>query len=391
MSRFEVEQQGEQAAGKGPANDTLDSLKDEGLDTFCRLPADRDAYPRPEGLEVFLHTMCHYDALSESEAKRAGEQWRECARRYPHAALALHADGDKRIAADEAFARYVRWWAHHARMDDPATAWRILGPGSPSWQRADFDLLALIMLGVFGDELELAGVTNPEEILRRLANLAGASDQFRLSWVTSRADEPRSLFRHLLPDWDERWKSDRYLVTYRVGQVEETLWFTPDEVDAAIHAVNEKIRAATRAEERVTDTAWRVIDDVARFGQNFTEYMVRHRYGCGHVLDPNLWPREIRRAIKRLAKSGCVPCDEWQREVWSTMIIGFVMWFRGVPAHHDHLVVTDRAQTEIGSALEAGRAILNPAITEERLAELKAMGWGTLGGRTFSSRRTSVN
>jgi hypothetical protein len=360
-------------------------LTDEGLDTFCRLPADRDGYPRPEGLEVLLHFQGHYDNLCESEAKRRGEQWRECARRYPHAALAIDMDGDdkKRSArGTPAHKNYMRLWAHHAGMDDPATAWRILGPGSPSWRRAHFDLLSMAMCGVFGDESgELArkGHAGKEEVLRVVANLAGIPDyRPRLLWTVR---DMEHALKCRFTDWRQRWKSDRYYVTYKVGQVEETFSFTPAEIDEAIQVTFEMASMWTPVGEQGGIDVQRAVDDTARISHNIIEYLVKHKHGCRQVLDPGLLPRGVEPAIKRLIRSGYVPRSDADQRLWSMLILGLVTWFRDKPADHDHLEITDIEPGKLGDGV-----MWNPLLSNEEIAR-KMDEASTLGMREITSRR----
>jgi hypothetical protein len=309
-------------------------MHEEGLDTFCRLPADQDGYPRPDGLEVLLHYQCDAKKLNEQEAKRRGEQWKECARRYPHAALAIDMEGanndeqKKSVFGTPEFDRYVLWWAHYAGMDDPATAWRILGPGSPSWRRAQWDLLSLILLGVFGDEFlkNLKKTKSPEETLRRFAKLAGASEDFSKPSFTSgytMREQPQRVLQQFFPDWDERWGAERYDVVYRIGKVEETFSFTPDEISDAVAVAAEYVDAQAKKMPGVSRED--IADMFGRTAQNVVEILTRRKHELPQVLDENLFPREYRRAFRKMIRPDYVPRTKDEREVRSEMVFGMLM------------------------------------------------------------------
>jgi hypothetical protein len=195
------------------------------------------------------------------------------------------------------------------------------------------------------------------------------------------------------PDWDARWRSDRYQVVYRIGEVEEAFSFTPTEIDDAIEAAAGQVggqMARARLDAGRSPGLEGLIDLAARLSQNIIEIMVRRKHGLEMVLDENLFPRPVRRAIKSLIKGAYVPRSALERSVRSAMVFGLMMWFLGKPADHDHLEVTDRSQAELDVALEAGSVIMNPG-AKERLEALGLSGFGSLGGRTIGSSRAVIN
>jgi hypothetical protein len=108
--------------------------------------------------------------------------------------------------------------------------------------------------------------------------------------VAVRRDEvPRiistGLKRYFFPDWDERWKADRYLVSYRIGSVEEMFSFTPGEIEGAIGAASRcLIEQAQASSGRMILPE--LIIDAGRVGQNLVEYMVRRKHRLPKVLNP---------------------------------------------------------------------------------------------------------
>jgi hypothetical protein len=169
--------------------------------------------------------------------------------------------------------------------------------------------------------------------------------------VVTYDDVPRlvmgALKEHFFPDWDERWKSDRYLVTYKVGDVEEAFSFRPSEIeDAAVASVQHFIVEMANSRGGVgmqsgngESVMAMMVHDLSRDGQNLIEYLVRRKHQLPKVLDaPN---KQLRHAIKTLIRSDCVPQNETQRVVWRMMVFGLMMWFRGKPIDHDHLEIMD--------------------------------------------------
>jgi hypothetical protein len=216
-----------------------------------------------------------------------------------------------------------------------------------------------------------------------------------------------SLKEYFFPDWDERWKADRYLVTYRIGQVEETLSFTPGEIETAMGATVQhfvrcmaddmgslEMKSSTPGHPAMAG----MIAGIGRDCQNLVEHLIRRKHRLPKVLNP---PHEtVRRAIRGLIASGCVPQDEAQRDVWSAMLFGLVMWHVGKPVDHNHLEVTDRSQAELEAILKHARELMrqvdaaggDPTLAA-RLTELETdvMRGEGLGVRTLSSHRVSVN
>ena len=117
------------------------------------------------------------DSLTKTDARKAAAMWRHLVAYYPKAIFYLNMlgyDQDPReIWEIVDAARYVRWFARAAGLDDLDEAQRILGPGSPTWEagQAMADPIGnngvagtigfLAACGVFGDELK-------QEALRQL-------------------------------------------------------------------------------------------------------------------------------------------------------------------------------------------------------------------------------
>ena len=96
-------------------------------------------------------------SLSKQRVRTGARAWHETTQRYPQAALLIYVlgyDQDPRELWEipEA-ARYVRWWARYAGMDDYGTADRLVGSGSPMREADQFLGLGLLAAcGVFGDQ-----------------------------------------------------------------------------------------------------------------------------------------------------------------------------------------------------------------------------------------------
>jgi hypothetical protein len=216
-----------------------------------------------------------------------------------------------------------------------------------------------------------------------------------------------SLKEYFFPDWDERWRADRYMVTYRIGQVEETLSFTPGEIEGAMGATAQHfvmcmasgmggfgMKSSTPGHPAMAE----MIAEIGRDGQNLVEHLVRRKHRLPKVLNPP--PEQARCAIRGLIASGCVPQNKAQQVVWSAMLFGLVMWHVGQPVDHNHLEVTDRSQAELEATLKRARELMHqvdaaggdPALAA-RLTELEAavMRGEGLGARTFTSHRVSIN
>lgn len=78
--------------------------------------------------------------LTKTEARKAAEMWKQAIARYPKAIFYLQLVGydedPREIWEIVDAARYVRWFARAAGLDDIDTALRIFGPGSPTWEAA---------------------------------------------------------------------------------------------------------------------------------------------------------------------------------------------------------------------------------------------------------------
>jgi hypothetical protein len=84
--------------------------------------------------------------LTKKEAQQCAAMWHEVTRHYPKAGFQIsllgYNEDPREIWEISEAARYVRWWARFAGMNDPEVANRYLGTGSP----------------MFGDMPELAGI-----------------------------------------------------------------------------------------------------------------------------------------------------------------------------------------------------------------------------------------
>jgi hypothetical protein len=116
------------------------------------------------------------------------------------------------------------------------------------------------------------------------------------------------LKEYFFPDWDERWKADRYLVTYRIGQVEETLSFTPGEIETAMGATVQyfvRCRADDMGNLEMKSPSGHpataeMIAEIGRDCQNLVEHLIRRKHRLPKVLNP---PHEkVRRVIRGLMR-----------------------------------------------------------------------------------------
>jgi hypothetical protein len=110
--------------------------------------------------------------LTKTAARKAGAMFRDMSARYPKAIFYLNLlgyDQDPREIWEVVdAARFVRWFARAAGLNDMATAEQIFGPGSPTWEAGaamgeaigkDKGSICgaigfLAACGVFGDELK---------------------------------------------------------------------------------------------------------------------------------------------------------------------------------------------------------------------------------------------
>jgi hypothetical protein len=108
------------------------------------------------------------DKLTKDEARNCAAMWREATRRYPKAGFnicLLGYDQDPREVWEfPDAARYVRWWARFAGMDDPEVANRYLGTGSPVLgnmsEIAQAGMGFLAACGCFGEQFKQIALRN---------------------------------------------------------------------------------------------------------------------------------------------------------------------------------------------------------------------------------------
>lgn len=130
-------------------------------------PADRSNWPDGDGEGMLAPiTIGTRGRLTKREARETAALWCEARRRYPKATFVINLlgfDEDPRRICDIAeAARYVRWWARFAKMDDPgeveqylsdqidATRFEAWGGGTAA--EANIGLLA--SCGVYGDKMK---------------------------------------------------------------------------------------------------------------------------------------------------------------------------------------------------------------------------------------------
>jgi len=94
------------------------------------------------------------DNLSKQEARRAAKAWREAVQLAPKAIFVLHLAGfdedPREIWEIVEAARYVRWWARYAGMDDIETDPEASAEGD---RENSMSLGFLAACGVFGEEM----------------------------------------------------------------------------------------------------------------------------------------------------------------------------------------------------------------------------------------------
>jgi hypothetical protein len=168
----------------------------------------------------------------------------------------------------------------------------------------------------------------------------------RTTKMVTPMNETMDALRELAPDWDERWRADRYRVTYRIGDAEEQFSFAPEAVRAAIDAV------------RITDLAAKMPDAspvelVEVMGENFlmyAEYLVRLEKGID--VPPGLeelLPRAGRRALRRMVGVRGPRRSATTRWYCNLITFAFVVAFLGQPPGDDSLTITGEV---VGGDLE---------------------------------------
>ena len=102
-----------------------------------------------QGYDAILVAIGTRDQLTKEAARDNAAIWREATQRSPKAAFNIYLLGYDEDSRDlwelpEA-ARYVRWWARFAGMDDPTTASHFLDPEG---------MTVLAACGAFGEEFQ---------------------------------------------------------------------------------------------------------------------------------------------------------------------------------------------------------------------------------------------
>ena len=140
----------------------------ENLDMPIQLAtsADKSSWPDGDGDDMLAPiTIGVRDRLTKHEARKSAALWCEVRQRYPKATFVINLLGfgeDPRgIHEIPEAARFVRWWARYAKMDDPQEVEQYLAKqvdaarfeawGGGSAAEADVGLLA--SCGVYGDRL----------------------------------------------------------------------------------------------------------------------------------------------------------------------------------------------------------------------------------------------
>ena len=128
-------------------------------------PADRSNWPDGDGTGMLAPiTIGTRGRLTRREARETAALWREARRRYPKATFIINMLGfdedPRQIHEVPEAARYVRWWARFAKMNDEKTVEQYLVDqadaacfeawGGSTAAEANVGLLA--SCGVFGNE-----------------------------------------------------------------------------------------------------------------------------------------------------------------------------------------------------------------------------------------------
>jgi hypothetical protein len=100
-------------------------------------------------MDAILVAVGTRNQLTKAAARDTAAMWRETTQRYPKAAFHISLSGydedPRELWELPEAARYVRWWARFAGMDDPATASHFLDPEGMTF---------LAVCGAFGEELQ---------------------------------------------------------------------------------------------------------------------------------------------------------------------------------------------------------------------------------------------
>jgi hypothetical protein len=194
------------------------------------------------------------------------------------------------------------------------------------------------------------------------------------------------IFKFGIDSWPDRWKLGAYHVRYRIGTVEETFTFTPDEIDRAVRTV---IRTMLSPPPRVPIGPREVLDMLKEFTRtcmNYVEAYVRlkHRLPMPDLFHPEQ-KRWCRRLVKGLIKAAPTRRDRDQRWAWDLMVYAMVDSFLGKPVDHNRVTITDNGEA---TPFDDPGVRWNPNFSDAKIAEIKAR---SLGSRTFDSDRLAVH
>jgi hypothetical protein len=104
--------------------------------------------------------------LSKTEARKAAKMWQQAVGRYPKAIFYPHLVGydqdPREIWEIVDAARFVRWFARAAGLDDVDTALHVFGPDSPAGKAATLGgaIGFFAACGVFGEDFKRDALRN---------------------------------------------------------------------------------------------------------------------------------------------------------------------------------------------------------------------------------------
>jgi hypothetical protein len=128
------------------------------FDVVCLDGRDQSLLPGDGEGMVASVTIGFRDDLTKRGARHCAKLWHRVTRQHPKAIFVLQLlgyDQDPReIWEIVDAARYVRWWARFAGMDDVETAMHFFGPASPAGSHGAVNLNFLAACGCFGDEMK---------------------------------------------------------------------------------------------------------------------------------------------------------------------------------------------------------------------------------------------
>lgn len=147
--------------------ETVKAMREANPTTFEVMSFEKQSeWPAGDGDGLFMPiTIGVRDNLTKREARHCAAMWREALRRYPKAHLQINLLGynedPREIWNIPEAARYVRWWARFAGMDNPETVERYILDASEvrlaifgDQTLAAYNIGILAACGVFGDEVK---------------------------------------------------------------------------------------------------------------------------------------------------------------------------------------------------------------------------------------------